>query len=85
MMGQLYIDTNRGPSGDPYQKGDNMALNQMNGKSDADKKAYRWSKTTYLHPKNYADVQFGIRLSIAVLKKLGLTDEDIKKIKESKE
>ena len=84
-MGQLYIDTNRGPSGDPYQKGDNMALNQMNGKSDADKKAYRWSKTTYLHPKNYADVQFGIRLSIAVLKKLGLTDEDIKKIKESKE
>ena len=62
-----------------------MSVQPMNGKSDADKKAYRWSKTTYLHPKNYADVQFGIRLSIAVLKKLGLTDEDIKKIKESKE
>ncbi len=57
----------------------------MNGKSDADKKAYRWSKTTYLHPKNYADVQFVIRLVTEIAKKNGFTDEQIKKIKESKE
>ena len=62
-----------------------MALNQMNGKSDADKKAYRWSKTTYLHPKNYVDVQFVIRLVTEIAKKNGFTDEQIKKIKESKE
>ena len=62
-----------------------MALNNVNGKSDADKKAYRWSKTTYLHPKNYADVQFVIRLVTEIAKKNGFTDEQIKKIKESKE
>ena len=62
-----------------------MALNNVNGKSAADKKAFVMANVSYMHPKNYADMQFGIRLSIAVLKKLGLTDEDIKKIKESKE
>jgi len=62
-----------------------MALNNVNGKSAADKKAFVMANVSYMHPKNYADMQFSIRLSIAVLKKLGLTDEDIKKIKESKE
>ena len=39
-MGQLYIDTNRGPSGDPYQKGDNMSVQPMNGKTPNEKVAW---------------------------------------------
>ena len=34
-MGQLYIDTNKGSSGDPYQKGDNMP--EVNGKQPSEK------------------------------------------------
>ena len=83
-MGQLYIDTNRVPSGDPYQKGDNMALNNVNGKRAADKKAFVMANTSYMHPKNYADMQFVIRLVTEIAKKNGFTDEQIKKIRESK-
>ena len=35
-----------------------MALNNVNGKSASDKKAFVMANTTYMHPKNYADVQF---------------------------
>ena len=34
-MGQLYIDTNKGSSGDPYQKGNNMP--EVNGKEPSEK------------------------------------------------
>ena len=34
-MGQLYIDTNKGSSGDPYKKGDNMP--EVNGKQPSEK------------------------------------------------
>ena len=41
---------------------------KVQSKSAEDKKAYVMSKTTYLHPKNYADVQFLKRAVKALLK-----------------
>ena len=51
-------------------------------KSAKDKEAYRWSKTTYMHPKNYADIQFVIRAVKALLKSQKI---DIKAIEESRD
>ena len=61
-----------------------MALNNVNGKSAADKKAFVMANTSYMHTKNYADMQFVIRLVTEIAKKNGYTDEQIKKIRESK-
>ena len=52
--------------------------NAIESKSAKDKEDYRWSKTTYLHPKNYADVQFLKRAVKALLKSQNI---DIKKTK----
>jgi len=51
-------------------------------KSAKDKEAYRWSKTTYLHPKNYAELQFLKRAVIALLESQKI---DVKKIQESRD
>ena len=51
-------------------------------KSAKDKETYRWSKTTYMHPKNYADVQFLKRAVIALLESQKI---DVKKIEESRD
>ena len=55
---------------------------EIQSKSAKDKETYRWSKTTYLHPKNYADVQFLKRAVKALLESHKI---DIKKIEESRE
>ena len=51
-------------------------------KSAKDKEAYRWSKTTYKHPKNYDDIHFVIRAVKALLKSQKI---DIKTIEESRD
>ena len=55
---------------------------KVQSKSAEDKKAYVMSKTTYLHPKNYADVQFLKRAVKALLKSQNI---DIKKIEDSRD
>ena len=59
-----------------------MALNNVNGKSASDKKAFVMANTTYMHPKNYADVQFLKRAVKALLESHKI---DIKKIEESRD
>ena len=55
---------------------------KVQSKSAEDKKAYVMSKTTYLHQKNYADVQFLKRAVKALLKSQNI---DIKKIEDSRD
>ena len=59
-----------------------MALNNVNCKSASDKKAFVMANTTYMHPKNYADVQFLKRAVKALLESHKI---DIKKIEESRD
>ena len=59
-----------------------MALNNVNGKSASDKKAFVMANTTYMHPKNYADVQFLKRAVKALLESQKI---DVKKIEESRD
>ena len=59
-----------------------MALNNVNGKSASDKKAFVMANTTYMHPKNCADVQFLKRAVKALLESHKI---DIKKIEESRD
>ena len=50
-------------------------------KSAEDKKAYVMNKITYMHPKNYADIQFLKRAVKALLESQKI---DVKKIEESR-
>ena len=51
-------------------------------KSPEDKKAYVMSNVSYMHPKNYADVQFLKRAVKALLESQKI---DVKKIEESRD
>jgi len=51
-------------------------------KSPEDKKAHVMSNISYMHPKNYADVQFLKRAVIALLESQKI---DVKKIQESRD
>ena len=55
---------------------------EIQSKSAKDKETYRWSKTTYMQTKNYADVQFLKRAVKALLKSQNI---DIKKIEDSRD